>query len=635
MARSKQINIVIRAKDAASKTLKKFTKGLAGITKIAKGVGIAVAALTAAFAVMAKSVIDAGDKFDKMSQRFGVSVENLSSLSLALELSGTVLETFAKGIKTLSKNSLDFANGIGEAKREFEDLQIAVKNSDGTMKDSLDIMLQVADRFALMEDGTKKTAQASIIFGRAGVELIPLLNQGSEAIQRQIDLANELGITMDTKTAKSMAKFNDTLTIAKAALAGASRQIITDLMPSLQMLAQVFLGVLQTVGDNSIIIANFLKKMAKNSLRIFVNVMESYGVVLDVFQISLAAMAASWFKTVDDFFFLPLRLAAQALAGTGLLPGVAEKMADVGGAFKKTTGDIANHALALTIAAARQKRFGDVLDEFAEKAKSFDIDLLLAAITPGGGDDVTDPAGAALDKERDKATALLEQRRLAGLTELARLAEQKTAELELLDKFNLDKTESLRFFAEQESEIKRKAAEETVTMFDRMTEATTDFATIAATLAGQEKKTLLGRVATTAQTIGKIMKIIGQGKIKENIIGGVTEGALALASLGAGDIRGAALHGAASVAHFAAIAQIATLIGGAIGGGGGSGSRGGGGGGGPASFAREEETTQLPSRDITIRVEGENFSRDQLIEFGQELIGLTDEGSMNTNLRLA
>ena len=73
--------------------------------------GLGVSLSVAGFAAMIKSAIDAADQLNKLSQKIGISVEALSTLRFAAQLSDVSLETLQKGIKGLSQNITEANTG--------------------------------------------------------------------------------------------------------------------------------------------------------------------------------------------------------------------------------------------------------------------------------------------------------------------------------------------------------------------------------------------------------------------------------------------------------------------------------------------------------------------------------------------
>lgn len=199
------------------------------IKKMAKDGSLGVAALGTAFAflgVQIKDTLDIMDRISKMSQKTGVSVEDLSALKYAAELSDVSLESLEKSFIKLSK-------AIDANSPAFKELGIELKDSEGKLKKNIDISLEVADAFMNMEDGATKTALATEIFGKAGADMIPLLNGGSEAIRAQMTEAERLKVTFDEISAKQAERFNDSITTITATAKGFTQELVLALMPAI------------------------------------------------------------------------------------------------------------------------------------------------------------------------------------------------------------------------------------------------------------------------------------------------------------------------------------------------------------------------------------------------------------------
>ena len=212
-----------------------------------KEVGIKLAAvgaaITAVFSTMIYKTSQYGDKLDELSQRTGVSVEALSGLRLAAEKNSVSIEALANGFKFLSMNMVEAASGAGDGAKLFNALGISVKESSGKLKDSSAVMIEVADVFAGMEDGATKTALAVKLFGKAGMDMIPILNLGSEGLKEQRDLAEKLGITFTKDSARGAADFRDSLVDLKASAEGIGKEIAMSLMPTVNNLVKAVTSV--------------------------------------------------------------------------------------------------------------------------------------------------------------------------------------------------------------------------------------------------------------------------------------------------------------------------------------------------------------------------------------------------------
>lgn len=243
------LRVILGADTAAfSEGLKKANKDLDNFNKGFKIAAAAAAAamLTAgaAIGVAVKHTIDQADQLGKMAQKFGVPVEELSKLKFAADLSDVSLESLGKGLGKLSKALTDAAaNPAGEAAKAFNALGVAVRNSDGSVKSSEQALLDIAEKFATLKDGAGKTASSIALFGRAGADLIPLLNQGKTGIQALKDEAEKLGIVVSAKTAKSAEEFNDNMKRLGTITSAVALQITEAMLPKLEELSTSLVNV--------------------------------------------------------------------------------------------------------------------------------------------------------------------------------------------------------------------------------------------------------------------------------------------------------------------------------------------------------------------------------------------------------
>jgi len=197
--------------------------------------GLGVSLTLGAFAALVKGAIDSADELNKLSQKIGISVEALSTLQFAAQLSDVGLDTLKTGLKGLSANLTEARSGLGEGAALFQALGISVEDTAGNLKSSDTILLEIADRFASFEDGATKTALAVKLFGKSGMDMIPFLNQGSSGIRALMQEAERLGLKLSTETAQAAEAFNDNLTALKASSSGLGISLATELLAPLRV----------------------------------------------------------------------------------------------------------------------------------------------------------------------------------------------------------------------------------------------------------------------------------------------------------------------------------------------------------------------------------------------------------------
>lgn len=271
-----------KAKNTVENTMAKISKaaGVAGVALGALGVTVGVGA----FANWIRGAIDAADETGKLAQKIGLAVPQVAGLQLAFRQSGIDAGALQS---SMSKLSVAIANGNDA----FDAMNISTKNADGTLKNTRQILGEVADKFQAYEDGAAKTALAVQLFGKAGADLIPLLNGGSKALDEFDAMAKKLGLTLDEDTAKRAEKFNDTLDLMGQGFKGISMNIAAQLLPTLEGLADQFFSAM-TEGDRLKTIGDALGAGLKGLYVIGVALVGSFRAVGDtLYAVGVQAMA--------------------------------------------------------------------------------------------------------------------------------------------------------------------------------------------------------------------------------------------------------------------------------------------------------------------------------------------------------
>lgn len=234
-----------RDMNSATKTvdsaMAKITKSVDMAQKALGALGVGLSAV--GLANFVKQAINVADETNKMSQKIGVSVKDIAGLQLAFRQAGVDAGGFQQG---MTKLSVSVANGS----KAFEAMGISTKNADGSLKSTRQVLIESADKFASYKDGIDKTALAVEIFGKAGANLIPLLNQGSKGIEEYDRKAKQLGLTLSSETARAAEEFNDQLDLLGAASQGFATQLAAALLPALKGTINVLLYLAKVINDN-------------------------------------------------------------------------------------------------------------------------------------------------------------------------------------------------------------------------------------------------------------------------------------------------------------------------------------------------------------------------------------------------
>lgn len=286
------LRVILGADTAAlEKGLKDAQGALSNFSKSVQSASVAIGgslgALFGGVALGVRMTINEADKLGKMAQSIGVPVEELSRLKHAADLSDVSIESLGKAMGRLSKSMMDVAGGKkDDVSQTFNTLGISVKNADGSLKSASQVMTDVAGKFGNMQDGAGKTAIAMRLFGRSGAELIPMLNAGKAGLQEMMQEADQLGIVIDTKTAKSAEAFNDNLTRMGKVAEGIVLKITAEMLPAFQHMS----NMLVDVSKNS----DLMKQAASGIVTVLKGAVEAALTTGLVFQRLGAEVTALW-----------------------------------------------------------------------------------------------------------------------------------------------------------------------------------------------------------------------------------------------------------------------------------------------------------------------------------------------------
>lgn len=195
--------------------------------------GGAIAGLTFGLTRLVTPVAEAGEELNKLAQKTGVSVEALSALRYAAELSDVSSESLTKALRKLSVALFDAKLGGEEGGAALKALGVKATESNGQIRATEEVLLDLAEKFAAMPDSAEKAALAVRIFGRGGLELIPMLNQGRSGIAELMDEAKRLGLVLSGSAARAAEEFNDNLKRLRAVNEGVTRQLGAAFLPVL------------------------------------------------------------------------------------------------------------------------------------------------------------------------------------------------------------------------------------------------------------------------------------------------------------------------------------------------------------------------------------------------------------------
>lgn len=209
---------------AAESAVTTLNQGLELGIKIAKGLKVVTIDLAKAFFGLAKDTADANDAVLEAGRRTGTTAEFISQMAFAVSQADVEFEKFRAGLVDLTaKASLQPAL--------FKKWNVEIKNTNGSLKDGEGLLDAVADRMLKAGSASEKAAIGQELMGEAGRDLVPLLEQGADGLQRFKDEADALGLTISTTSALIADEFNNQLGKSADITAALKRNIGNFLLP--------------------------------------------------------------------------------------------------------------------------------------------------------------------------------------------------------------------------------------------------------------------------------------------------------------------------------------------------------------------------------------------------------------------
>ena len=215
-------------------------QAMAQMQKDAVMVGTAMGALglagAGAMAVMVKQSIDAADKLRDMSQKTAIAVNTLNGMGFAASQAGGSLDGMVSAAGKLNKSIAEGAQGNNDQAAAFKALGINVFDASGRLKTADVVMTEMASKFATFEDGPEKVALSMALMGKAGADMIPVLNEGGAAMQANIEYSKQYS-GMTTELANGADNFNDTMGKLQLQQQGFANTLTAAVLPILQAVA--------------------------------------------------------------------------------------------------------------------------------------------------------------------------------------------------------------------------------------------------------------------------------------------------------------------------------------------------------------------------------------------------------------
>jgi hypothetical protein len=174
--------------------------------------GLIGGAVTAAFAGFTSNVrgviAEIADMADA-AERIGIGTRDFQGLTAGLKLAGVETATSTAALEMFNQKLSEAAEGGGTLAQRLRENGISLKDSEGNLRSTVDILRDYADLLKAAPDQITRTGLATDAFGRSGKALSAAFSEGSDGITQMIRDAEDAGLVLDDTLVQKAAEIDD------------------------------------------------------------------------------------------------------------------------------------------------------------------------------------------------------------------------------------------------------------------------------------------------------------------------------------------------------------------------------------------------------------------------------------------
>lgn len=193
-----------------------------------------------------RTTVDLAKSTAAFSRATGLSAKESQTWVTVAKSRGIEVNQLRLGMVGLGRNLTSAAGGGKAAIATFDALGTSQKELNALPTDQR--MAKIADGFKAMPDGMEKAALAQKLFGRSGQQLLPILNQGQEGLNKELGTAKKLVPSLD-KTGKASLDLAKQQREMDMAMTGVKTAIGSALIPILVPLVKALVPIISAFAE--------------------------------------------------------------------------------------------------------------------------------------------------------------------------------------------------------------------------------------------------------------------------------------------------------------------------------------------------------------------------------------------------
>lgn len=216
------------------------------LAKKTRGLSAAGAAVAGAIGALGLNSIKAADELATLSSRTGISTDTLQKFAYASDMVDVSTEELASALAKMKKN-------MAEHPEAFENLGIAVKDTEGNFRDIEDVFYDSLAALSGITNETERDIVAMDLFGKSADSLATIIDDGGQSLKDYGDKAEELGVILDEDTITKLTETGDKIDEVKAratsTMAVVGAELIEKLEPTILKITDTLASLLEKLAS--------------------------------------------------------------------------------------------------------------------------------------------------------------------------------------------------------------------------------------------------------------------------------------------------------------------------------------------------------------------------------------------------
>jgi hypothetical protein len=195
-----------------------------------------------------ESTIDGAAALRAQAATLGLTTDELQKYQYVADALHTPTRQVAFAFRFFNRAVGEAALGTKHANKVFSDLGMKIKDSNGKIRPTADLLFEFSDKLKKVPDQATRTALAMSTLGRGGAELLPLLQIGGDALRDMFQDVDDLGGGFNAVFVKQAAEARVHLVRLRFAIRGMGVAITQALLPGMEKWADRLAKIAKTLA---------------------------------------------------------------------------------------------------------------------------------------------------------------------------------------------------------------------------------------------------------------------------------------------------------------------------------------------------------------------------------------------------